>query len=228
MTKFKCRASAIGQIMTNGRGKDSAGATAYGYVDKWAIEQVVGRTAPMRSKYTEKGILVEDASIDFAADFFDWGFAVKNETYFEDEHFTGTPDLIQGDFIVDIKSSWSMRTFPYFADLDKGYMLQLQAYMAMTGINRSELVYVLMNAPEHLIEREAYTKARELGEEEISQELWEQTMNEMTFDHLEPRMRVKRHLVERDDVLIEAMRSRVELLRPYAEQRIIELEQFNL
>jgi len=228
MSEFKCRASAVSKIMTNGRGKDTAGQTALSYVQSWAVQQVTGKSAPMRTKYTEKGILVEDDAIQFACDFFNWGFADKNERYFETAHFTGTPDIIQGDFIVDIKSSWSKDTFPYFADIDKGYEMQLQVYMALTGLERAELIYVLMNAPTHLIEREANAMARELGEEEVTQEIWETCMDRMTYDHMPARLRIKRYNVERDDELIDAMKARVELLRPFAEECILTLNNFNL
>jgi len=228
MSEFKCRASAVSKIMTNGRGKDTAGQTALSYVQSWAVQQVTGKSAPMRTKYTEKGILVEGDAIQFACDFFNWGFADKNERYFETAHFTGTPDIIQGDFIVDIKSSWSKDTFPYFSDIDKGYEMQLQVYMALTGLERAELIYVLMNAPTHLIEREANAMARELGEEEVTQEIWETCMERMTYDHMPARLRIKRYEVQRDDELIDAMKARVELLRPFAEQCITTLNNFNL
>jgi len=215
--QFKCRASAASKLMTNGRGKDTVGKTALSYVEQWAVDYVCGLSAPMRSKYTEKGILVEDDAIQFACDFFGWGFAQKNEQSCQDDHVTGTPDIIPGDFFVDIKSSWSTATFPYFAELDKGYMLQLQVYMALTGLERAELVYVLMNAPEHLIDREANAMAREQGEEEVSQSIWETCMQRMTFDHLPRRLRVKRYEVKRDDELIAGMRDRVDRVRPYAQ-----------
>ena len=63
-----------------------------------------------------KGLIVEDNSIDLIAEVLGYGMLFKNEQYFEDDHLTGTPDIIipKKDTVIDAKSSWDIFTFPLF------------------------------------------------------------------------------------------------------------------
>ena len=66
---FKIRCSAIGQIMTDGKAKGTMGKTAESYLKQWAIEQIFNRRKEISSKYMDKGVIMEDESIDFIASF---------------------------------------------------------------------------------------------------------------------------------------------------------------
>lgn len=192
MKTFKIRASAAGQIMTNPRAKSELlSETTKSYVYDWLKEQIYGyRKDISGSKYIQKGLMVEDAAIEYA-----FGeHAKKNEEYFEDDFFTGTPDLILGDKIVDIKSSWSCDTFPLFEQEipTKGYELQLQVYMHLTGLKNAQLVYVLMNTPEDIE--------------------WEQPR---CYDHLDVKYRIKSYDVEYNPQIIEDIQQRVLNIREF-------------
>ena len=58
------RASALASIMTDGKGKDELSVGAKTFVTKLAKEMVYGYDERIKSKYMDKGIRVEDASID--------------------------------------------------------------------------------------------------------------------------------------------------------------------
>ena len=153
MKDFKIRASAAGKLMIKPRSKSEVlSKTTKGYLEEWTKQQVYGVRKQIKSKYLDKGNAVEDAAIEYAAENLGWLFAKKNEEYFEDEYFCGTPDLILDDKIIDIKSSWDCFTFPLFEDEipNKDYYHQLQVHMHLTGKHKAELVYVLMNTPEEL------------------------------------------------------------------------------
>lgn len=151
MQDFKIRCSAIGQIMANGRGKETAGATCYSYLQDWIIEQIYGVRKQIDSRPMEKGRMVEDAAIEFAGQHLNWFMPEKNETFFENEFLTGTPDVIHGNTVVDIKCPWDVFTFPMWErNPPKGYWYQLQGYMHLLGLKRAQLVYVLMPTPEEL------------------------------------------------------------------------------
>jgi hypothetical protein len=61
---FKCRASQIGSLMTNGRSKEpTMGETAKNYVKEWVISQLTGHRKEIQSKYLTKGLAVEDAAL---------------------------------------------------------------------------------------------------------------------------------------------------------------------
>ena len=81
MKEFKIRASACGQIM----GVKGLGKTGENYVKTWLKEQIYDRKKEFTSKYTDKGLIVEDNSLDFIADELKIGFIVKNEQFYEND-----------------------------------------------------------------------------------------------------------------------------------------------
>jgi hypothetical protein len=150
---FKCRASQIGSLMTNGRSKDSMGETAKNYVKEWVISQLTGHRKEIQSKYLTKGLAVEDAALVRASKYYGIEFTKNNERK-EDDYFTGEWDSIGGGRVIDVKSSWDAFTFPYFDEQpSKGYYEQLQVYMALTGLKKASLVYCLENATTDEIEK---------------------------------------------------------------------------
>lgn len=190
--RFKIRASASGKLMTKSRSKDGAlSKTALSYVQDWYKEQIYGVKKNIDNKYLRKGISVEDNAIEYAASELGWLFAEKNEEYFEDSHFCGTPDVILDDTIIDIKSSWDCFTFPLFEDEipNKDYYYQLQTYMALTGLKKAQLVYVLMDTPES-IERDA-----------------------VSYESVESKYRIKIFDVDYDEEVVESMRDKVQYVR---------------
>lgn len=153
MKKFKIRASASGKLMTKPRSKSEfLSKTTKSYLEEWTKEQIYGVRKNINSKYLSKGNQVEDDAIVYASAEKGWLFAEKNEEYFEDEYFCGTPDVILEDRIIDIKSSWDCFSFPLFYNgvPNKDYYYQLQTYMHLTQKDKAQLVYVLMNTPEEL------------------------------------------------------------------------------
>jgi len=159
MKEFKIRASASGKLMTKPRLKSEVlSKTTKSYLQEWTKEQIYGVRKSIKSKYLDKGNQVEDAAIDYASAEKGWLFAEKNEEYFEDEFFCGTPDVILDDKIIDIKSSWDCFSFPLFFNgiPNKDYYYQLQTYMYLTDKTKAQLVYVLMNTPEELTFEESF------------------------------------------------------------------------
>ena len=159
MKEFKIRASASGKLMTKPRLKSEVlSKTTKSYLQEWTKEQIYGVRKSIKSKYLDKGNQVEDAAIDYASAEKGWLFAEKNEEYFEDEFFCGTPDVILDDKIIDIKSSWDCFSFPLFFNgiPNKDYYYQLQTYMYLTGKTKAQLVYVLMNTPDELTFEESF------------------------------------------------------------------------
>ena len=153
MREFKIRASASGKLMTKPRSKSEVlSKTTITYLQEWAKQEVYGVRKYISSKYLDKGNAVEDEAINYAAQELGWLFASKNDEYFEDDFFCGTPDVILEDTIIDIKSSWDCFTFPLFEEdiPNKDYFYQLQVYMHLTGKRKAELVYCLMNTPNEL------------------------------------------------------------------------------
>lgn len=150
---FKIRASASGKLMVNPRSKtETISETTKSYIYDWLKESIYGVRKEIKSKYLNKGLKLEDQAIDKAIQILDLPFALKNEKFFEDDFFCGTPDLIVNDVVYDIKCSWDCFTFPLFENEipTKDYFYQLQVYMHLTGCKKAVLTYVLLNTPEEL------------------------------------------------------------------------------
>jgi len=195
MSEFKIRASASGQIMTNPRAKtELLSQTTITYVHNWIKESIYGVRKEIKNKYLSKGLTLEDEAIDTAINWLNLPFVLKNEKYFEDDFFCGTPDLILEDEVLDIKCSWDCFTFPLFEKEvpTKDYIYQLQVYMHLTGKTKSRLAYVLLNTPEELT--------------------WEQQND---YSNLDKKYRIKTFIIDYDKSIIEDLQQRVLNIRNY-------------
>lgn len=150
---LKIRASSLAEIMTDPKGKDetlSVGAKTA--IAKQAKEFVYGFDERFSSKYTEKGLLVEDRSIELLNSVMFSNYK-KNTERKTNEWITGEADIVTADQIIDIKSSWSLATFPALAadGENKTYEWQLRAYMMLWDLDSAQIAYCLVNTPDHLV-----------------------------------------------------------------------------
>lgn len=194
MEQFKIRASAAGILMTNPRIKNETIAkTVKTFLHDWIKESIYGQRKEISSKYVSKGLQFEDMAIDKAIEWLDLPFALKNKKRFSDEYFTGEPDLILSDMVIDIKNSWDCWTFPLFENEipTDDYFYQVQVYMHLTGKKKASVVYVLLNTPE--------------------------TFNapEIDYSNVDIKYRIKRFDFEYQPEVIEELKKRVETAREY-------------
>jgi hypothetical protein len=219
---YKFRASQIGQLMTAGRSKsEEFGATALSLMREVWIAQKYGRYKDISNKYLEKGNECEEASISL---FQEWeqhkNLYTKNEQTITNDWITGTPDLFNKTEVIDIKSSWDIFTFTAADGSDKGYYWQLQAYMALLGVESARLVYCLVSAPEWMVTKEKTRLYYSLGGDDMGgavQALYkrkaEQLERNMIYDDIPVSERVKAFTFERSNDDIAAMFSRVDRAR---------------
>ena len=204
MELFKCRASASGKLATDPKKKtDTLSKTTETFLKEWLTERIYGYRKQISSKYLIRGIESEDEAIDKAIQWLDLGFQVKNEQYFENDYFCGTPDLIIDGVVYDIKCSWSWETFPLLEEEipTDGYETQLQIYMDLLGLKKAKLCYVLLNTPADF------------------------NNLEITYDHLDIKYRIKTYDIEYDELLIEKLKKRVIDSRIYLKNT---LEKFDI
>jgi hypothetical protein len=217
MKQFKIRASACGLIMTNDRSGKGMGKTAQSYCEQWLKEQLYGRRKEVTTKYMDKGLICEDNSLDFIAAQLELGMLIKNEQYFEDDHMTGTPDIVLKDLVIDAKNSWDCFTFPLFeADIpDAGYFWQAQCYMHLTGVHCFKLCYVLSDTPANLIEKEAFFYARNNGYGEVDEQLLADFTAKMTYPGIPDNLKLKVYDIPYDADAVKRIQERVEQCREY-------------
>lgn len=196
MEQFKCRASAAGKLMTNPRNKsEQLSETTKSFIYEWLKERIYGYKKEISTKQINKGLEYEDMAIDKAIEWLDLPFAIKNQERFEDEFFTGEPDLLLQDEVLDIKCSWDCFSFPLFEKEipNDDYFYQVQTYMHLTGKRKARVVYILLNTPE--------------------------TYNapEWTYEHVETKYRVKEFRFDYEPEVIEKLKSRAQSCREFIE-----------
>lgn len=229
-----------GQLLTLEQFKDleplSKGAKShlkrvYGYskYGKWSAAVDKG------TKYTNKGLLAEQDSIDLV-NRLQGGEMIKNEERVNNDFLTGIPDLFKGDniynadYIIDIKTSWDIETFldNLGKPLNSCYWWQIQGYLAITGAKYGEVSYCLVNTPESLLNHERFKlKERMDNVTDESPEYKAKEMelvNNMTFNDIPEKERRLRFLVERDDEAIGEVYKKVIECRKY----LSEIEELHL
>lgn len=129
------------------------------YLKEWIIEHKYGRKNEFSSKYTEKGKETEQAGFQLIQEVRFKGskvFLSKHQGYYEDDYFTGNPDVLVPDFVIDNKSSWDLFTFPILKEeipVD-GYDYQGRVYMRLTSRNNFLLSYTLNDTPLEIVSDE--------------------------------------------------------------------------
>ena len=188
----------------------------------WIKEQneFYGRSVNFRSKYCDKGNRLEAESIKLASEYFGWGNVSKNNERLYNDYLTGEADIVLPESIEDIKNSWSQKTFPLFGTeipID-GYGWQGQGYMELYDKPKFGLVYTLMDADEKNVEREAWARVRDLGLDELEDDLYQEVKAHMTYSGFPLELRIKRFQLDRDRSVMDPVKYRVDDIRKFIEQ----------
>ena len=218
MENIKIRCSALGKIMTAPRSKSEVlSQTAKTYIEELAKEHLFGIKKVFKSRYTDKGNEVEEQAIELTEDVLGFEFLTKNEKYFENDYIKGTPDVITTSLIIDVKSSWSGETFPFFeSELpNKDYYYQVMGYMWLTGKQNALISYCLINTPEEIVNDEIRRTAWGKYEIEPSEETIREVQSVHNFSHIPKDRRVKAFHVEFNEGVVNEMKTRIDECRKY-------------
>lgn len=194
---LKIRASSLSKIMTEPKNKgDVLSVGAKTYIEDLAKEFVYSYTKVVSSKEMEKGTIVEPASIALLNSVLFTDYQ-KNTERRENDWITGECDIFTGSKIHDIKSSWSLATFPatVFAGRDKDYEWQGRGYMMLWDVDHFEIDYCMVTTPDELIGYESDALHY--------------------VDHIPPELRVTRVPYARDKALEDTIKRKVEAAREY-------------
>ena len=201
---MKWHPSQIGKLMTNGRAKDSIGETAKSYIKQCAKEDFYNYNTELNNKYIWKGREQELESINLinSVRFTDY---LKNEVTIENDYLIGTADIISEQKVIDVKTSWSLDTFPALIEdaINPLYEWQLRAYMMLYDKPTAELIYCMVTT-------------------------WDEFLNEYEnlqlhrVDHIDPSKRITALWYDRDEDIEAKMIARLqeasELYHDYYEQ----------
>lgn len=150
---MKWHPSSIGSLMTSPTNKkDILSKGAITYIKSKAKEDFYGYRSEINSKYIQKGLMQEQDSIDLlnTVRFEDY---IKNDVRMVDKYMTGEADIVTDDLIIDVKTSWSLETFPALAEegYESKYEWQLRAYMMLYDRPKAELIYCMVTTSNELL-----------------------------------------------------------------------------
>ena len=131
------------------------GATAISYIRECWLRNEFGYDEPILTNEMLKGIVCEDEALGVLTRQVPGPFRVKNEQEYENDWFTGTPDVVLDDLsIEDVKCSWTLKTFADVQHPSALYYAQGQVYMDLTGTDTFRLCHVLLDTPEEIVQEE--------------------------------------------------------------------------
>jgi hypothetical protein len=191
--------SSISKIMPDAKDKKevlSVGAKTY--LKSIAKQLMYGFYEDVDVKYVRKGNACENDSI-----------ALLNTVYFanykkhigrvDSDLMSGECDILHDDHVRDIKTAWSLATFPCIKEdaHDKDYEYQLRAYMHLYDRPKAYLDFCMVSTPEE------FRKYEQASLHEV--------------DHIDPRLRVTTICYERDFDIERKMLEKCRAAQEYVE-----------
>ena len=150
---MKFRASSLGKLMTSARSKSEVlSQTAKSHIEQLAKENFFNYRNQISSRYIDKGQQQEQDSIELLN-------TVRMESYTKhvgrvsNDYLTGECDIITSDTIIDIKTSWSIDTWPALPQdgINSDYEWQMRAYMMLYDRPQAEVIYCLVTTDPDLL-----------------------------------------------------------------------------
>lgn len=139
--------------MTNSRSKSEVlSETAKSEIRKIAKQDFYGYNLEVKTKPMIKGTEWEQEGINLLNNVRFTNYT-KNNLRVENDYMSGCCDIITDDLIIDIKSSWSLDTFPATPSEGESsdYEWQGRAYMWLYDRPAFELVYTMYTTPDELL-----------------------------------------------------------------------------
>lgn len=185
------------------------------------IELRYGRVKSIENKYLIKGLAVEKESFKL----FSRGTGMIHLQYekdrLENEYISGLPDCLDHGIVTDIKSSWDIFTFfnTVMKGYDSRYFWQVQGYMFLTGLPKARLAFCLVNTPDELINDEKRRIQWKMNSIDTESEEYKAACLEIEkrciYDDIPINERIYTFDIERDELAIEKIKTRVKECREY-------------
>lgn len=215
MDNLLVRCSELHKMMTKPRSKsEEISATTKTWLKEKVKQEAYGYRPELNTKPVLKGIHQEQDSIDLLNDV-TFNTFEKNERRENNGWLTGLPDIITTSSIRDIKSSWTLDTFPAFQEdgneaiKKAGYDWQLRGYMMLFEKPEAYIHYCMVTT-KLKIEKEDGTEVYLLSD-------WDDVKLHQV-DHIEPSMRITTVEIKRDKELEEEIKAQYEIANKYYQE----------
>lgn len=214
---YKFRCSFLPNFLVQSRTKSELlSETTKTELRKLWIKEKYGREEQIANKYTIKGIMTEPDSMDLVQKALGQTF-FKNNTKFENDYIHGTPDIVDGKRIIDIKSKWDLTTLAASTRESeyKAYFGQLMGYMWLTGSTTSSLINCLPNTPEEIINDEAIKASYKNPELENNDAALEKFRLNYIFDDIDVSERIQVYNFDYDEAILTELVDKIVAGREY-------------
>lgn len=139
----------------------------------------------------------------------------------ENDYLIGRCDICHAkqDKIIDTKISWNVNSFlkSRTTPLSAKYWYQMQGYMELYNVSKAEVVFLLLNTPPELIEREKIKLLNRFIIGEIDRDKYELDMSNIdsafTYGNLPIKRRHFRFQLKREPMVFDKVYSKVEKAR---------------
>ncbi len=144
----------------------------------------------------------------------------------ENEYILGRCDIYcpEKDKVIDTKLSWNINAFlkARTTPLDRKYWYQMQGYMELYNVSQADVVFLLLNTPPELIEREKVKLLNRFMIGEIDREKYELDIENLesafTYSNLPIKKRYFRYTLKREPQIFEKVYKKVEKARIWMQE----------
>lgn len=215
--KFRC--SSLGHIMTEPRSKSEViSETAKIHLVDVFVSAKYGRNTDIQTKYTNKGLMVEEDSLTLYS-LYKKQFFKKNDERFENNWISGCPDIT--NHVRDIKSSWDIFTFfrTKSKKLNPLYFWQLHGYMDLLDDDKAILAYCLIDTPDSIVFDEKRKLQYKMNVIDDANEDFQKACSEidrlMKYSDIPMNEKIIEIEIKRDQKAIDLMHKRVDYCREW-------------
>lgn len=193
--------------------------TFQSHLKQWMKQHLYGNKKPIYSPQIRKGNDCENEAIRLLGEHLGLSL-VKNTKRAFNQYAEGESDVIHGRECWDTKVSYDEWTFPLFESEipDSSYADQIQNYLWLYDLDRGHVAYVLCDAPEWMVEDEAWKECRRNGLDELDEDTYQAIKKRLTYSNRPIELRIKIFTFERDYTHPDKVVKRVLLGREYVKR----------
>lgn len=173
--------------------------------------------------FLKKGTDMEGEAVELLSKIDNKDYQLVTNTI-ENEYLVGRCDIICPNKIIDTKISWNVNAFlkSRTSKFDPKYWYQMQGYMELYDVDEAEVVFLLLNTPPELIEREKIKLLNRFMIGDIDRDKYEIDVENIesafTYSSIPLKRRVFRYKIKRERQVFDTVCRKVEKARIWMQQ----------
>lgn len=173
--------------------------------------------------FLKKGSDMESEAVELLSKIDKSNYRLETQTI-QNEYLVGRCDIICPTKVIDTKISWNVNAFlkARTTPVSKKYWYQMQGYMELYNVDEAEVVFLLLNTPPELIEREKVKLQNRFMIGEIDREKYELDIDNIesafTYSNIPIKKRYFRYKIKREPQVFDKIYKKVERARDWMSQ----------